>query len=111
MKFMKGSSAVVVKTLEDMVELHNHNFRQVSIDIAKLYSKNRKTRTTAGLALLGVGFLFKYVHDLAKDQDKVKEEVKNLKSDYENYINTNVPSYDEVFGTDDMVLEDDKDLL
>ena len=111
MRFTKGSSAVVVSTLEDMVELHNHNLKHISGEIAKLYSKNRHTRRTAGLALLGVGFLFKYVHDLAKDQDKVKEEVNNLKSDYENYINTNVPAYDEVFGTDDMVLEDDKDLL
>lgn len=104
MNFMKGQNAAIVRSLEDMVELHNHNFRQVTVDIAKLYSKNRSTRRTAGLALLGVGFLFKYTHDLAKKHDKLKEDVAQMKREKEYEEVTCGSSFDDdIFKDEDLL--------
>lgn len=81
MKLTKGTSSIVVSTLEDMVKLHNQNMHSVAIDFAKLAVKQRRSGRLAGLAIIGVGALWKITHDLSKDQARLKEEVRTLKAE------------------------------
>ena len=88
MKFTKGTGTMVISTLEDMVKLHNKNMHEATIELAKLCVKQRRTGRIAGLALIGVGALFKYTHDLATSHRQLKNDVTNLKEEYHHYVIT-----------------------